>query len=377
MGNLHTIYKNYLISKQSKALPVMYLDNSFSFNETTLDNKIKKINEGSYAEIYSINKDFVIKRIKINNSNYCAQITEIDILLNLKHKNIIKCFGFFDESSKLSFVLERYETTLHHYKPKNSNQINYIIDEISNGLNYMHKNKYLHLDLKPENILLKKSNNEIGFNVCICDFSISQKTKNLTVFTNYELITIYYRPYENLKGSCLYSDKSDLWSLGIISYELKTGIKICDRITKIIVDGEIDIKYSLLLFYDRNFNWNMWPPTQYDFLSKTPIYRLNDNDFTCSLDFTSVNENLFILLKYFPLDIINEHINETNLLYNKLLLSESSKLLSSSELEKKLISCFIIIYCNYYSFVNLVRYYNIYSCEDIYEILCITTLSLV
>lgn len=315
----------------------------------------KKINEGAYSNIFAFNTTMVLKKIKNNSSNLLSNISEIEILKRLQNKNIIKCYGFYYNQG-LIFILERYDCTLNDYKIKNSHEIDYIINEIRNGLLFLHSNMYLHLDIKPENILIKKYKDNI--NVCITDFSLSKKTKNLTFISIFELISPYYRPYENLKGSIIYSDKSDLWSLGIIMYELKTGIKMSERV-------EIE---NLRLYYDCEYTWKRWPPIGYDYLNENPLKRTSNSiqniKYENVLDNHFTNDYFFILSTIFPSNIISDYINETIILYNSLvnILNINMNIL--------LISCFVIVYSNYNDFSILIRYYNIYELKPIFTILC-------
>lgn len=354
-------------TKNGKELPY-YIDSEFNIDCLNY-NKIEKIDNGSYSDILSLGDKYVLKKIKSNSSNYLDVVTELDILTNLKHKNIVRSYGFINIDGKIVFILERFQITLDKFKPRSTLETNNIIEQIKNGLLFLHKNMYLHLDLKPENILLSMQNNSI--NVAITDFSLSRKTKDLTLISDYELITLYYRPYENLRGSMLYSDKSDLWSLGIIIYEMRTGINIYERILPLKRNGEINLETSLLIFLEKQISWGEWPPFECSLLNENPAMRSINQNIISIENNDKYLDNINLLRDIFPVDICIPFLKETNSLYQKI----SHLLPNDVENKEKLydkswfIACFLLIYSNYNKFTKLFTYINYYSFTQIYTIL--------
>ena len=102
-------------------------------------------------------------------------------------------------------------------------QIFNIMSQLNNTLKIMYKKKIIHRDIKLDNILVKyKDNNNndsnVNFIVKLTDYGISKQLKN-TINTTY-LGTIETMAPEVLEGEENYDNKCDLWSIGIIIYQL-------------------------------------------------------------------------------------------------------------------------------------------------------------
>ena len=88
------------------------------------------------------------------------------------------------------------------------------------GLNYMHLESITHRDLKPENILLV-SEDMNNFDIKIADLGFAAKFDKATGL-DLVLGTPLYMAPELVKHE-KYSEKVDVWSLGVITYQLLTG----------------------------------------------------------------------------------------------------------------------------------------------------------
>ena len=88
------------------------------------------------------------------------------------------------------------------------------------GISFLHSLKLLHRDIKPANILLNTKGE-----VKLTDFGISKELINDTDFSTTFVGTTSYMSPERIMGQS-YSFKSDIWSLGLVLYELATGKKL-------------------------------------------------------------------------------------------------------------------------------------------------------
>ena len=193
---------------------------------------IEKIGKGTFGIIYKVKKFndpiiYVIKQISLEGlTNY--QITqvfsEVKILSLINSKYVVKYYESFLEDDNLNIVMEYCDNgDLYNYlkekKEKNiplkEDLIWKIFIKITLGLAIIHKMKILHRDLKTMNIFLTKD-----MEIKIGDLGVA-KELNQASFANTMIGTPYYLSPEICEDKP-YNQKSDIWALGVILYELCT-----------------------------------------------------------------------------------------------------------------------------------------------------------
>ncbi|EEA25893.1 spindle assembly checkpoint kinase [Talaromyces marneffei ATCC 18224] len=149
---------------------------------------------------------------------------EIEIQSNLRHPNVLRLYGHFHDSKRIFLILEfagkgelyKHLRKEHRFPEWKSAQY---IAQMAAALKYLHKKHVIHRDIKPENILVG-----IHGEIKISDFGWSVHAPNNRRQTMCG--TLDYLPPEMLvRGSQenFYSDKVDLWSLGVLTYEFLVG----------------------------------------------------------------------------------------------------------------------------------------------------------
>ena len=215
---------------------------------TTFNDKykiIKKISKEENSDIYEIKdkkvkSEYILKKIKKENQELFEK--EIEFLLDVKGTNIINIIDFYINKKENCYelILEKMDGDLNmmlkNYKNgMPPNLIRKIFSQINSGLKIINKNGMAHRDLKPSNILFSYTNEEkTDFIVKICDFGFAKSLKSTKEGTN--LGTYQYKAPEIRGEEPKYSNKCDLYSIGIILYVLKTGDKYCKNIIDFFAD---------------------------------------------------------------------------------------------------------------------------------------------
>lgn len=202
-------------------------------------NVISLLGEGTYGSVYEVEengKRYALKVLDNKFSEGIKSLREIDIMGRLRHPNLTFAENFFTDISILKgnkystvgILMEKAETDLHTAMTMNNlsyqDRIKSLYD-ISKGLDFMHKNNYLHLDIKPLNILLFNEKNGLVSKLTDYGLSLLEIEKNGRKYKNYpiELVTVDHRSPYIIEGGRDYTDKDDIWSLGIVYLEVLSG----------------------------------------------------------------------------------------------------------------------------------------------------------
>ncbi|KRX02465.1 Protein kinase-like domain [Pseudocohnilembus persalinus] len=145
-------------------------------------------------------------------------IQEIKIQMFCDHPNILNMYSYFDDKTNIYLVLDYIpEGDLFNHLQKQKlfqeEQAKFYIYQICLALNYLHENNIIHRDIKPENIMVQ--NNMLK----LSDFGWSIYTEQSR---NTFCGTLDYISPEIVNGQ-KYDSSIDLWSVGVLTYELITG----------------------------------------------------------------------------------------------------------------------------------------------------------
>ncbi|EER05713.1 Calcium-dependent protein kinase, putative [Perkinsus marinus ATCC 50983] len=155
--------------------------------------------------------------------------TEIDLLKSLDHPNILKLFETYVDGSNMYLIMELCEGGSlqnridYHYErlhsPMTEGQVAMYMQQILSAIAYCHKQGILHRDLKPENILFVNRTRESPLK--IIDFGLSCTLEQLELVMQ-RAGTPHFMSPEMIQGD--YNELTDVWSIGVILYELLTGV---------------------------------------------------------------------------------------------------------------------------------------------------------
>ena len=151
---------------------------------------------------------------------------EAEVLKQLKHPNIVGFFGSFEDNSTLHILMEfcnsgDLEQLIQKQKGVyfSEDVIATIFIQMSTAVRYLHDRRILHRDLKSQNVFLSQQSPSAPLIVKLGDFGISKILRNTIALAK----TVCGTPYYFSPEICLnrpYNNKSDVWSLGCILYEM-------------------------------------------------------------------------------------------------------------------------------------------------------------
>lgn len=189
-----------------------------------------KIGSGGMSDVYKakdhkLNRHVAIKVLKPEFSEDRSFVTKFRVeaqsAAGLIHANIVNVYDVGDEDGIYYIVMELVEgITLKKYIEKKGRlgvrEAVSIAIQVAQGIEAAHNHHIVHRDIKPQNIIISKEGK-----VKVTDFGIARAATSNTINSN-AMGSVHYISPEQARGG--YSDeKSDIYSFGIMLYEMLTG----------------------------------------------------------------------------------------------------------------------------------------------------------
>ncbi len=178
----------------------------------------------------TLRRQVVLKKLTIRGSASMAERfkREARILMDLKHDNIVRVFDHFKEGSSHYMVLEyvdgmSLDQLIRKQRFLSSELALSILLEAARALAYAHSMGVIHRDIKPGNILISKKGE-----VKLADFGIAASDEDDEQGLTREGMTLgtpCYMPPEQIENSKNVDRRADIYSLGVMLYEMVTGRK--------------------------------------------------------------------------------------------------------------------------------------------------------
>ena len=227
--------------------PIIDFTNKFKnkYNDKDFTN-LKLLSAGSYSDIYSAFsikdkievclKKINLEKMKLNYqknelNNYKKDLArEISITKLLsKNENSIKYLGSYNNETETILVLEKCDLNYYEFIKQRDEALS--IEEIRNKFSEMnklfeeiHNRKIIHRDIKLENILIKFTNKEkTDYMIKLYDYGFGKFTDGMFSGLKGTFETI--APEILLKKTNDYEDNIDIFSLGVILFQLANGLR--------------------------------------------------------------------------------------------------------------------------------------------------------
>ena len=193
---------------------------------------VKSIGEGGMANVYLANDKILDRKVAIkvlrgdlsSDDKFIRRFQrEALSVSNLSHPNIVEVYDVGEEDGEYYIVMEYIEgkTLKQLLKKRESLTLTEVIDimtQLTDGISHAHESYIIHRDIKPQNIMIQDDGR-----IKITDFGIAMAL-NATQLTqtNSVMGSVHYLPPEQASGKGA-TVKSDIYSMGILMYELLTG----------------------------------------------------------------------------------------------------------------------------------------------------------
>ncbi|XP_035770510.1 serine/threonine-protein kinase Nek5-like isoform X2 [Neolamprologus brichardi] len=195
---------------------------------------IRQIGQGAFGKAFLVkdkggggNTQCVVKEIslrKMSAKEKESSNKEVTLLSKMKHPNIVTFIRSFQERGSLYIVMEYCDggdlmkkINIQRGVPFTEEQIVDWFVQICLGLKHIHDRKILHRDIKAQNIFLTNG----GMKAKLGDFGIARMLNNTMELARTCVGTPYYLSPEICENRP-YNNKTDIWSLGCVLYELCT-----------------------------------------------------------------------------------------------------------------------------------------------------------
>jgi len=215
------------------------------------------------AEDHKFHTEVALKILKkefITNENIKKRfLAEARSMFRMSHPNVIKVTDLIDEENTVAFVMEYVEgETLKEYVDRKGKltdaEIKDIFSQMLDAVGYVHEQQLVHRDIKPSNFMLDKKGK-----VKLMDFGIAKNTdvdaaEYTQTGTGMQMGTPMYMSPEQITETKSVTAQSDIYSLGVVQWQLVTGQKPYDM--KILSSFQLQTKIVTERLAKTNTVWD-------------------------------------------------------------------------------------------------------------------------
>lgn len=194
----------------------------YILHETIGEGALSRVRRGVHRSTGFTRAIKVVKKEDLEFGERRKLLDEIELLKELDHINIGRVFEMYEDNKKIYFVNEMcqggtlFDNIMHDHSFNELKAAN-IMKQLFSAVYYLHDNNIVHGDLQPKNIHFAKPENDL---VKIIDFGTSRRINEQHAMHGVFGTAMYNAP-EVIEGE--YSEKCDLWSLGVLMYIILSG----------------------------------------------------------------------------------------------------------------------------------------------------------
>ena len=209
---------------------------------------LEALGRGGMAQVYKayhpqLDRNVAIKILRsdlVEQEEFLLRFRrEAHAVSGLRHTNIVQVFDFDVQEDLYYMVMELLEgdtlrARMNEYRVRSQRmplgEVVSILNDVLSGLAYAHSEGVIHRDIKPANIMLTKKKQAV-----LTDFGIAQIIGSTQYTVSGALMGTlnYMAPEQGFKGVC--DNRSDIYSLGIVMYEMLTGYTPFDADTPLAI----------------------------------------------------------------------------------------------------------------------------------------------
>ncbi|XP_055633733.1 serine/threonine-protein kinase 32B [Toxorhynchites rutilus septentrionalis] len=198
---------------------------------------LRNIGKGSFGKVCIVQKrdsgslfamKYVSRNACIGRGALGGVLKEVELLASLEHPFLVNLWFSFQDEEDLFMVCDllaggdlRYH--LNHQVQFSEASVALMVCEIGSALDYLQKHRVLHRDIKPDNILLDEEGH-----AHLTDFNIATRLPpdglacSMSGTKPYMAPEVFMCALEEIAG---YSYPVDWWSLGVVAYEMRSGMR--------------------------------------------------------------------------------------------------------------------------------------------------------
>ncbi|MHB8927025.1 MAG: Stk1 family PASTA domain-containing Ser/Thr kinase [Bacillota bacterium] len=221
---------------------------------------IERIGGGGMAIVFKARDGFLNRRVAVkvlraqfaDDEDFVRRFRhEAQAAASLSHPNIVSIYDVGEEDGTYFIVMEfvdgeTLKDRIIKAAPLDPQEVVSVAAQIGQALSHAHQNRIVHRDIKPHNIMIAKDGR-----VKVTDFGIARAATTSTLTTTGSIVgSVHYFSPEQARGG-LIDEKSDIYSLGVVLYEMLTA--------KLPFEGESPITVAL-----KHVQEQVVPPNQAD-----------------------------------------------------------------------------------------------------------------